>query len=321
MNSGLVDINVTLNGNEEAAGTGMVLTSNGEILTNNHVIEGATSISVTDVGNGKTYGAKFVGYDRTSDVAVLQLENASGLHTVSLGNSSGVSTGEAVVGIGNAGGSGGTPSYAGGSVIALDQSITANDQGDGTSENLTGLIETNADIQPGDSGGPLVNSSGKVIGMDTAASAGFSFEQGGSSTTEGFSIPINTALRIADEITAGDSSSTVHLGPTSFLGVNVISASRGGFGAGGFGFGQPVPAQTSSGAEIESVVPGSPASQAGLAEGDTITSLDGQSVTSPDSLTTIIASEKPGVSVPLVYVDPSGAQQTVSVRLVSGPPQ
>jgi S1-C subfamily serine protease len=312
-----------LNGNEEAAGTGMVFTSNGEVLTNNHVIEGATSISVTDVGNGRTYGAKFVGYDRTSDVAVLQLENASDLKTVSLGNSSGVNTGEAVVGIGNAGGSGGTPSYAGGSVTALDQSITASDQGDGTSENLTGLIETNADIQPGDSGGPLVNSSGKVIGMDTAASAGFSFEQGGSSTTEGFSIPINTALKIADEIIAGDSSSTVHVGPTAFLGVNAISPGSGGygFGRGGFGFGQSVPAPTSSGAEIASVVPGSPASQAGLAEGDTITSLDGQSVTSPDSLTTIIASEKLGVSVPLVYLDPSGTQQTVSVRLASGPPQ
>jgi len=323
VDSGLVDINVTLNGNEEAAGTGMVFTSNGEVLTNNHVIEGATSISVTDVGNGRTYGAKFVGYDRTSDVAVLQLENASDLKTVSLGNSSGVNTGEAVVGIGNAGGSGGTPSYAGGSVTALDQSITASDQGDGTSENLTGLIETNADIQPGDSGGPLVNSSGKVIGMDTAASAGFSFEQGGSSTTEGFSIPINTALKIADEIIAGDSSSTVHVGPTAFLGVNAISPGSGGygFGRGGFGFGQSVPAPTSSGAEIASVVPGSPASQAGLAEGDTITSLDGQSVTSPDSLTTIIASEKLGVSVPLVYLDPSGTQQTVSVRLASGPPQ
>ena len=117
---------------------------------------------------------------------MLQLEKASGLKTVSLGNSSGVSSGEPVVGIGNAGGSGGTPSYAGGSVIALDQSITVLTKVYGTSENLTGLIETNADIQPGDSGGPLVNSSGKVIGMDTAASAGFSFEQGGSSTTRAF---------------------------------------------------------------------------------------------------------------------------------------
>ena len=173
---------------------GMVLTSKGEVLTNNHVIEGATSISVTDVGNGVTYGAKVVGYDRTSDVAVLQLEKASGLKTVSLGNSSGVRTGQPVVGIGNAGGTGGTPSYAGGRVTALNQSITASDQGDGTSEQLTGLIETNADIQPGDSGGPLVNSGGKVVGMDTAASAGFSFQQGGS-LTQGYSIPIDAPSR------------------------------------------------------------------------------------------------------------------------------
>ncbi len=326
VDSGLVDINTTLNyENAEEAGTGMVLTPNGEVLTNNHVIEGATSMSVTDVGNGQTYGAKVVGYDRTSDVAVLQLENASGLKTVRLGNSSSVHTGEAVLGIGNAGGSGGTPSYAGGSVTALDQSITASDEGDGTSENLTGLIETNADIQPGDSGGPLVDSSGKVIGMDTAASAGFSFAEQGSSTTQGFSIPIDTALKIADEITAGDSSSTVHVGPTAFLGVNVTSPGSGGgyggFGRGGYGFGQPVPTPTSSGAEIESVVSGSPASQAGLAEGDTITSLDGRSVISPDSLTTIIESEKPGAPVPLVYADPSGARETVTVQLASGPPQ
>ena len=136
-------------------------------------------------------------------------------------------------------------------ITALGQSITASDQGDGTSENLTGLIETSADIQPGDSGGPLVNSVGKVIGMDTAASAGFSFAQGGSSTTQGFSIPIDTALKIADEITAGDSSSTVHIGPTAFLGLKVASPADGGHGA-----------------EIVSVVPGSPASQAGLAAGE-----------------------------------------------------
>ncbi len=301
---GLVDINITLNyANEKAAGTGMVLTSNGEVLTNNHVINGATSISVTDVGNKRTYAAKVVGYDRTSDVAVLQLAKASGLKTVSVANASKVSSGEAVVGIGNAGGTGGTPSYAGGSVTALDQSITASDSGTGSSENLTGLIETNADIQPGDSGGPLVNSSGKVIGMDTAASDGFSFEQGGSSITQGFSIPIHSALKVADEITAGNSSATVHIGPTAFLGVNVTSPSVG------------------LGAEIVSVISGSPASRAGLAEGDIITALFGHSVSSPNSLTTILEGTKPGTSVPLSYVNPSGAQHTVTVHLGSGPPQ
>ena len=198
-------------------------------------------------------------------------------------------------------------------MVALGQSITASDQGDGTSENLTGLIETNADIQPGDSGGPLVNSGGKVIGVDTAASAGFSFEQGGSAATQGFSIPIGTALKIAGEIIAGDSSSTVHVGPTAFLGVNVISPGSGGDGFGGGGFGS---APVSSGVEIASVVSGSPASQAGLAEGDTITSLGGEPVRSPSSLTTIIENEKPGASVRLAYVEPSGARHTVSVRWI-----
>jgi S1-C subfamily serine protease len=320
---GIVDINTTLNyRNARAAGTGIVLTSNGEVLTNNHVIEGATSISVTDVGNGKTYGAKFVGYDRTSDVAVLQLENASGLRTVTLGNSSSVHVGEAVVAIGNAGGSGGTPSSAGGSLTALDRSITASDAGDGSSEQLTGLIETNANIQPGDSGGPLATTSGKVIGMDTAASAGFSFEQGGSSTIQAFAIPIDTAAKIAGEIDAGTSSSTVHVGPTAFLGVSVYSPVAGrGIGRGGFGFGQPAPSPTTSGARIESVVSGSPASRAGLAAGDTITSLGGQSISSPNSLTTILENKKPDASLPLVYVDASGARKTVTVRLAVGPPQ
>ena len=126
--------------------------------------------------------------------------------------------GQDVVGIGNAGGTGGTPSYAGGTVTALNQSITASDEGDGTSEQLTGLIETNANIEAGDSGGSLVNDSGQVIGMDTAASAGFSFQGGDGSGNQGYAIPINTALTIAKQIEAGDASSTVHVGATGFLG-------------------------------------------------------------------------------------------------------
>ena len=202
---GLVDINTTLGyQQEQAAGTGIVLTSNGVILTNNHVIDGATSISVTDVGNQKTYTASVVGYDRTRDIAVLQLHNASGLQTATLGNSSNASVGEDVVGVGNAGGTGGTPSAAGGTVTALNQSITASDEGDGTSEQLSGLIETNADIQPGDSGGALVDTSGDVLGVDTAASAGFSFQSNDqSSGNQGFAIPIDTALSIARAIEAG----------------------------------------------------------------------------------------------------------------------
>ena len=204
-----------------------MLSSNGVILTNNHVIDGATSISVTDIGNDKTYTASVVGYDRTKDIAVLQLHNASGLQTATLGNSSNASVGEDVVGVGNAGGTGGTPSAAGGTVTALNQSITASDDGDGTSEQLSGLIETNADIQPGDSGGALVDTSGNVLGIDTAASAGFSFQSNDqSSGTQGFAIPINTALSLAKSIEAGSGSSTVHIGETAFLGVEINASEQ-----------------------------------------------------------------------------------------------
>jgi S1-C subfamily serine protease len=324
---GLVDVNTNLGyEGDQAAGTGQVLTSNGEVLTNNHVIEDATSISVTDVGNGKTYNAKVVGYDRDQDVAVLQLEGASGLQTVNVGNSSSVTKGEPIVGIGNAGGTGGTPSYAGGSVTALNQSITASDEGDGTSEQLSGLIQTNANIQPGDSGGPLVNSSGQVVGIDTAASDGFEFQSNGSQSTEGFSIPINTALSIAKSMEAGDATSDIHIGATAFLGVTVSSSSSSNSGSGSSGFGGfggtgSACSTSTAGACIQQVLTGTPAAASGLQSGDTITSLDGHSVTSASSLTNVMQQETPGKSVTVTYVDTSGQQQTTTVQLASGPPQ
>ena len=299
---GLVDVNTTLSYEQvEGAGTGMVLTSNGEVLTNNHVVEGETSISVTDIGNGKTYGATVVGYDRSEDVAVLQLTNASGLSTVTLA-SSGVSTGEQVVAIGNAGGTGGTPSYAAGTVTATNQSITASDSATGASEQLTGLVETNADIVAGDSGGPLVNSSGQVLAMDTAAAQGFQFQSQGS---QGYAIPVSEAAATARNILDGASSSTVHIGPTAFLGVQVGSASG----------------SATSGASITDVVTGGPADEAGLVAGDTITSLAGISVSSPEALTQVMLSEKPGDSVQVLYLGSSGQQQSTTVQLGSGPPQ
>jgi S1-C subfamily serine protease len=298
--AGLVDINTTLSyEGEAAAGTGMVLTSNGEVLTNNHVIEGATSISVTDIGNGKTYSANIVGYDHTQDVAVLQLVNASGLQTVSLGNSKTVKVGAEVVGVGNAGGIGGTPSFAGGTVIDLDRSITASDAGNGTTESLKNMIESNADIQPGDSGGPLLNTAGKVVGMDTAGSSSSAFPAAISTTTEAFSIPIDEALHIAGEIEHGDSSSLIHIGPTAFLGIEVDP-------------GAPT---------IVAIIPKSGAAGAGLVPGDTITALAGHSVVSSKSLTNIMTSLSPGQSVRLTYTTPTGSSATVNVLLGSGPPQ
>jgi len=300
----LVDIDITLV-DGAAAGTGIVLSSDGYVLTNNHVISGATSIKATDVGNGKTYDAQVVGYDRSRDVAVIKLAGASGLKTAVFGNSSQVRVGQPVVGIGNAGGTGGTPSTAPGVVTALDQSITAEDQSTGSTERLSGLIETNANIQPGDSGGALANAGGQVVGMDTAASAGFSFSFAGN---QGFAIPINEARNLARLILAGQSSAQVHVGPTAFLGVEVqVSSGTGG---------PPV-----QGAAVARALPGGPAASVGVQGGDVIVGLGSQTVTSAGQLTDLLGRYRPGQQVKLTWVDPAGNTHSALVTLGSGPPQ
>ena len=215
----LVDINLMLGQSGQAAATGIVLSPSGLVLTNNHVVDGATAISATDIGNGRTYSATVLGYDSSQDVALIQLQGASGLTTAPLGDSSKVTVGQAVVAIGNAGGVGGTPSAAGGSVVALNQQLTANDEGSGTSEQLSGMMQTNADIQPGDSGGPLVNATGQVIGMDTAG--GSSGNSLSSATTAGFAVPGNTAMSLVTQIENHQASAVVHIGATAFLGIEI----------------------------------------------------------------------------------------------------
>ncbi len=296
---GVVDVTSQLGqGGGEAAGTGMVLTSGGEVLTNNHVIDGATSVTVTDVGNGQTYSATVVGTDATDDVAVLQLQGASGLHTISTGDSSTLAVGAELTAIGNAGGVGGTPSVATGTVTALDQSITASDESDGSSEQLSGLIQTDAPLEPGDSGGPLVESDGKVIGMDTAASSGFTLQSGQS---EGFSIPIDKALSIARQIAAGHGSATIHIGPAALIGVDV----------------QPEPGTT--GAPVVGVEAGSPADDAGIVAGDVIVAVGGQSVDSTTALRNIMSRHHPGDRVQVEWTDQSGSNHIATVQLVTGP--
>jgi S1-C subfamily serine protease len=320
---GLVDV-VSTDGDEQAtsAGTGIVLTSNGEVLTNNHVIEGATSIKVTDIGNGKTYTAKVVGYDATQDVAVIQLENASGLTVASLGDSSTVASGNTVVALGNAEGKGGTPSVATGTVTALNQSITASDELSGVSEQLTGLIEDNANIEPGDSGGSLVNSYGQVIGMDTAASTGYSFQsptsQGSTGTEQAYAIPINAALSIAKQIEAGTTSADVHIGATAFLGVEVESASQSsgsGFGGSSGDGGQ----STASGVTVAGTLSGSPAAKAGLSQGDVIAALGGTSVSTSEDVAKDLVKYHPGDSISVTWTDTSGQSHTSNLTLASGP--
>jgi S1-C subfamily serine protease len=298
----LVDIATSLTyQNGEAFGTGIVLTSDGLILTNNHVISGATSVKVTDIGNGRDYDGTVVGYDRAHDVALVQLSRASGLRTANIGNSSRVSVGDGVVGIGNAGGVGGPPSSAGGTITALDQTITATDEGDGSTEQLSGLIEVDADIVPGDSGGALVDTSDRVIGIDTAASATFNFQTAGG---QGFAIPINQAVGIAREIENGQGTATVHIGQTAFLGVLVSASDAAG-----------------PGATLSDAVPGGPAAAAGLANGDTITSLGGHSVDKPSTLTELILGYRPGQKVVVGWTDMTGQAHQTTVTLASGPAQ
>ena len=271
------------------------------MLTNNHVISGATRIRVTDVGNGQNYSGTVVGYARALDVALVQLQGASGLRTARLGNSSQVTVGEGIVGLGNAGGVGGAPSSAPGTVTALNQSITATDEGDGTSEQLSGLIQVNADIQPGDSGGALVDTNGRVVGIDTAASAGFDIPESGG---QGYAIPINEAVTIAHQIESGQNTSSIHIGPTAFLGVLVSEASASG-----------------PGATLANAVPGGPAAEAGLTTGDTITSLAGHSVDKPSTLTNLVLLYHPGQQVVVGWSDTAGRSHQTTVTLTTGPAQ
>jgi S1-C subfamily serine protease len=299
---GLVDIDTQLGYQGlAAAGTGIVLTSNGLVLTNNHVINGSTVMRVTDVGNAKVYPADVVGYDESSDVAVVQLRGASGLTTAGLGDSSSATVGEAVVAIGNAGGVGGTPIAAGGSVTALGQSITASDSGDGTSEQLRDLIQTDADVQPGDSGGSLVDTNGHVIGVDTAASSGFSLSGGGGGQ-EGFAIPIDTAVTLAHEIVAGHGSTDIHIGATAFLGVSFSAESPGGLSD-----------------TVFKVIGGTAAEQAGITAGDVITRFGRTTVHAPGDLTRALVAYRPGERVVVVWTSAGGATHQADVTLTMGP--
>jgi S1-C subfamily serine protease len=298
---------------EQAAGTGMIITSNGDVLTNNHVVEGATSITVRMADSTKTYAATVVGVDPSADVAVIHLDGASNLPTVKIGNSSSVKVGDTVVAIGNAEDKAGKPSVSSGSVVALHRNITASDVG-GDSENLDGLIEMNAPIEPGDSGGPLLNAKGQVIGMDTAAQtpSGPQTMTSATSSTVGYAIPINEAMSIAHQIEARDGSSTVHIGATAFLGVEVSPA-----GAASSFFGSS--SSTTSGALVEGVEPNSPAAKAGLAAGDDITSLGDKTVTSTSSLQQAIDDYHPGNRVKVTWVDQNGSSHSASVTLAQGP--
>ena len=296
---GVVNITTTVNyGEGRAAGTGIVLSPDGEILTNNHVIENSTAITVTVVSTGRSYPATVVGSAPADDVSVLQLQGASGLATAKLGDSAKVTVGDAVTAVGNAGGKGGTSTAAPGTVTALNQSLTASDANGGNVERLTGMIAVDAAIEAGDSGGPLYDDeTGTVIGIDTAASS--ASPRSGSVT--GFAIPIAKALSIAEQIESGQESSTIHLGYPAFLGVQLSPAGQG------------------TGAAIAGVVSGSAAAKAGLRAGDTITAVDGTAISTADELSSALSEREPGDQVRLRYTGADGQIHSVTVTLGAGP--
>ena len=347
---GVVIINTTLQySSERAAGTGMVINAaRGLVLTNNHVIENSTKISATVAATRQNFQARVVGYDVTGDIALIQLQHPSGLHQVPLGDSGKVKVGDAVTALGNAGGRSQIVS-APGHITGVNRTITASDQGGSvTSETLHGMLQTDAGVVSGDSGGPLVDAVGNVIGMDTAGNdVRFPDQQ----SAAGFAIPIKTALSVAREIAAGNASSTISIGYPPFIGIYVGQGTssdpqqqaaaqqqqnNGGFGGGngfgGNGQGQscytnnsnlPVPdtiAPVSSGTLVVGTICGSPAASAGMTAGSVITSVSGQTVGAPQTVHNALSKFRPGDTVSLTWVTPSGQHKTANMTLTEGPP-
>lgn len=277
-------------------GTGVVLSPDGIVLTNNHVVRGATTITASNVGNGQSYQADVLGYDRKSDIAVLQLRGASGLPVAPTADSATVVLGDPVTAVGFP--EGGALTRAPGAVRALDRSIQANDDFTGSSEQLSGLVEFGADIRPGDSGGPLVNRDGAVVGIVTAATENYQMTGGGG----GFAIPLNQALSISDAVRSGAAPGSIHVGPTAILGLGVGSR------------------RDDAGVPVLGVVRGSPVEQAGVRGGDVITAIDGAPTGDATALTDILDQRRPGDTVTLAYLDGNRSPRSVPVTLTEGPP-
>ncbi|WP_406266979.1 S1C family serine protease [Nocardia sp. NBC_00881] len=299
--SALVNINAsTKTSGLDAAGSGIVLTADGEVLTSHHVIKGAETVTVTDVGNGTVYDAAVLGYDSGADIALLGLSAASPLRIATIGRSADLRIRDEVMAIGNAGGAGGTPTAVQGHITDLDSAIVAVNSVDLSRKPLSGMLEVSAAVTSGQSGGALVDRQGEVVGVIAAASGAATRADTGPPT--GYAVPIDTAMRVVRQIRSGLPTDTVHIGPTATLGVITSNA-----------------LPTGTGARVDAAIYGMPAHSAGLGTGDVITSVDDRVITSAKSLRAALNTRRPNDTVRLA-VTGAGGQRTVAVVLTVGPP-
>ena len=312
----VVNINTTVEGGGEAAGSGIVISSSGLVLTNNHVIAYTTGLTVEFGESGVTRSAKVLGYSIEDDVALIQVQNVSNLPVADIGSSSSLGIGESVLALGNAGGRGGAPAVVSGAVTGLDQEITASDADGSNRQTLDGLIELAAAIQSGDSGGAVVDADGTVVGMTVAASVnnGFGFPDR-SSSGQGYAIAIEDAMAIAKKIMSGEGGPGIRVGATrAVLGVQIqpqLATQRGpGFGG----------TSTGNGALVVGVESGSGADDAGLEDGDTIIGLGGTTIATTGDLTKALVPYDPGETVTITWRDANGDTQKGEVELGEGPP-
>lgn len=278
------------------AGTGIVLDPNGAVMTNFHVVQGADTITATVAG--RQYTASLVGYDRSHDIAVIQLQGAGGLPVAPIGDSAALAVGDPVVALGNASGSNSPLTEEAGAVVGFGRTISAKDELTGSSEQMTGLIEFAAPVRPGDSGGPLVNGAGQVVGVTTAATVNFRMGPGG----EGFAIPINDAMATAGQIRSLVPSDSVHIGRPTLLGVGVSAREQ---------------QQGLPGVILHEVLRGGPAEAAGMADGDVLLSIDGVPLNSATALTDVLDRHYPGDVVQLAWVDRAGQHRNGAATLAS----
>lgn len=282
--------------NEGVAGTGMVLTTDGYVLTNYHVVRSTQSITVTVAATGRRHTAELVGRDATKDVALLKLERAAGLQPVTIDEDD-VHIGDIVVAAGNANGQGYVTAHRG-NILALDRQINVKGANiNDPPQRLRGLIETNAPAWPGDSGGPMFDNEAQVLGMTTAGSTT------GEAETEDkqvYAVPIREALDVVDQIRRGDESGTVVIGPKGYLGIIVQT-------------------DDSAAATVSEVQPDTPAAQTGLAAGDTIVSLDGKRVRTRSELSDVLDTIEPGTTVTITWTTASGRERSGEITPQASP--